>query len=269
MNTTTTRRSLRNTNSTESTINPVDHMALVHHIVNRVAKGFPPFVERDDLVQAGMVGLVEAANRFDAESGTSFASFASRRIEGAILDYVRADSWMPRQLRAVEKQISAVEDRFAIDGDNSDATVAQELDLQVDQLRAIRRDLARARTTSLDRVFDDAGSPMSESIESNDMSPADKAEFEELRRLLVAGIELLSDKQRHVITRYYIEEIGLSDIADEMGVGISRVSKIKQSAIEKLGEGIQAQFTARTEPRTRHQAAQQQFADAMAIRAAS
>ena len=84
---------------------------------------------------------------------------------------------------------------------------------------------------------------MSESIESNDMSPSDKAEFEELRRLLVAGIELLSDKQRHVITRYYIEEIGLSEIADEMGVGISRVSKIKQSAIEKLGEGIQAQFT--------------------------
>ena len=110
---------------------------------------------------------------------------------------------------------------------------------------------------------------MSESIESNDMSPADKAEFEELRRLLVAGIELLSDKQRHVITRYYIEEIGLSDIADEMGVGISRVSKIKQSAIEKLGEGIQAQFAARTEPRTRHQVAQQQFADAMAMRAAS
>ena len=159
-------------------------MALVHHIVNRVAKGFPSFVERDDLVQAGMMGLVEAAQRFDATTGASFASFAGRRIEGAILDYVRADSWMPRQLRAVEKQISAVEDRFAIEGDNSDATVAQELHLQVDQLRAIRRDLARARTTSLDRTFDDEGSPMSESIESNDMSPSDKAEFEELRRLL-------------------------------------------------------------------------------------
>jgi len=265
MTTTTTCRS----SSTDSTINPVDHMALVQHIVNRVAKGFPSFVERDDLVQAGMVGLVEAAHRFDASAGTSFASFAGRRIEGAILDYVRANSWMPRQLRAVEKQISAVEEHFATMGAKSDEIVAQELHLQVGQLRAIRRDLAKARTTSLDRTFDDAGSPMSESIESNDMSPADKAEFEELRRLLVAGIELLSEKQRHVITRYYIEEIGLLDIADEMGVGTSRVAKIKQSAVEKLGQGIEAQFSARTKPRTRRQAAQQEFFNAMAMRAAS
>ena len=78
-------------------------MALVHHIVNRVAKGFLSFVERDDLVQAGTMGLVEAAQRFDATTGASFASFAGRRM-GAILDYVRADSWMPRQLRAVEKR---------------------------------------------------------------------------------------------------------------------------------------------------------------------
>ena len=91
-----------------------------------------------------MVGLVEAAQRFDASAGTSFASFAGRRIEGAILDYVRANSWMPRQLRVVEKQISAVEERFATIGVKSDEIVAQELQLQVGQLRAIRRDLARS-----------------------------------------------------------------------------------------------------------------------------
>ena len=262
-----TRR--QRTRSTVNAIDPTEHLALVHHIVNRVARGFPSFIDRDDLVQAGMVGLVEAAQRYTTDSDATFASFASRRIEGAILDYVRADSWMPRQLRSVEKQLSAVEERLGHDGAANDDSIADEMSIDVGQLRAIRRDIARARTTSLDIGVDDDSSPLSQSLASDTDGPESILEDSELIGFVEAGMSLLPARERYVMIRYYVDEAGLVDIADEMGVGISRVAKIKQSAIEKLGEGIQAQFAARTEPRTRHQVAQQQFADAMAMRAAS
>ena len=109
---------------------------------------------------------------------------------------------------------------------------------------------------------------MSESIESNDMSPADKAEFEELRRLLVAGIELLSRSSGTSSPGTTSRKLAFSTLRTRW-VWYFTGRKIKQSAIEKLGQGIEAQFSARTKPRTRRQAAQEEFFNAMAIRAAS
>lgn len=258
----------RNTTAT-TTINAADHMALVQHIVNRVARGFPSFIDRDDLVQAGMVGLVEAAQRYTPDHDASFASFASRRIEGAILDHVRADSWMPRQLRSMEKQLSAVEERLVHDGDADDGIVAEEMAINVSQLRALRRDIARARTTSLDIAVDENSSPMSETIVSDDDGPDAAADNNELMGFVNAGLSLLPERERYVVIRYYVDEVGLVEIADEMGIGVSRVSKIKQTAIGRLHDGITRQYSERVEPRTRHQRTQHEFALSMAAVARS
>ena len=262
----TRRQRTRNTVNANA-IDPTEHLALVHHIVNRVARGFPSFIDRDDLVQAGMVGLVEAAQRYTTDSDATFASFASRRIEGAILDYVRADSWMPRQLRSVEKQLSAVEERLGHDGAANDDSIADEMSIDVGQLRAIRRDIARARTTSLDIGVDDDSSPLSQSLASDTDGPESILEDSELIGFVEAGMSLLPARERYVMIRYYVDEAGLVDIADEMGIVVSRVSKIKQTAIGRLMDGIRRQYEDRGEPRTRHQQTQHEFALSLAAAA--
>ena len=85
------------------------NVALVEHIVTRMSARLPNHYERDDLVQAGMLALVESAGRFDEDRGVAFSTFAGRRIEGAILDVVRRDDWLPRSARAKARELAAVE----------------------------------------------------------------------------------------------------------------------------------------------------------------
>lgn len=225
-----------------------EHMALVQHIVNRVAAQFPRHIDRDDIVQAGMLGLVEASQRFEASTGVPFSSFAGVRIEGAILDLIRSDNWMPRRLRTAQRTIKGIEDDLRQRGTPvTDALIATEMGISTTEVTRLRARILRGAVSSLDGSARDDSyeKPMEQLSEelvlNGEQIEGGVVEAEE-EGFLRAAIGLLPEKQQRVVTAYFFEEKTLQMIAEELEVSVSRVSRLKASALEKLKLGVEGQY---------------------------
>jgi RNA polymerase sigma factor FliA len=219
----------------------MDYLPLVKYIAGRVAIGLPRSVELDDLINAGVVGLIEAHNNFDPGKGVKFESYASMRIRGAILDELRAIDWAPRSTRAksreVERTISALQNRLG--RSPAEEEIAENLDMSLEDLYKLMDDLSSTTLLSLDEFTygsdDNKQVALVDTLQSQDKSDAlTDLERQEMRNLLVESIGLLTDQERLVIALYYYEELTLKEIGQVMELSESRVSQIHTKSVLSL-----------------------------------
>ncbi len=225
------------------------YLPLVRNVAGRMAIGFPRSVELQDLVNTGVIGLVEAFSNFDPSRGVKFETYAVPRIRGAILDELRALDWVPRSTRARSREIDRANTSLENDYGRrpSQEELARKLDCTVAELMMAMGDAATSALLSLDetvyREDDNHQVPRIETIKdlARDTALGD-LEKSELRAFLVTAIDRLSEQEKLVIALYYFEELTLKEIGEVMTISESRVSQIHTKAVLKLRGMIKERF---------------------------
>lgn len=222
----------------------VRHSAFVRRIAQNLLARLPDNVQLDDLIQAGMMGLLEAYKNFDADKGASFETYASIRIRGSMLDEIRRGDWVPRSVyrnsRRISEAIRNIEN--ATGRDARDIDVAEQLQLP---LREYHRMLQAANNIRI-YAFDEIG--LKDDLISEGLSicsdallePFDRLQQEDVKKNLLQCIATLPEKERLVLTLYYEEELNLKQIGEVLGVSESRVSQIHSQATKKLQTRLKA-----------------------------
>lgn len=216
------------------------HAGLVKRIARHLSARMPASVQIDDLVQAGMLGLLEASGKYDASKGASFETFAGIRIRGAMLDEIRRGDWGPRSVyrnsRRVSEAIQIVEARVGRDA--RDAEVAAELDVSLDEYFNMLKDLRGCRLFSFEDMFDSEESRLHRSGDKD--NPDSDLLDEKFRTALLDAITLLPEREQMVLTLYYEKEMNLKEIGKLLGVSESRVSQIHSQAALRLRGRLQS-----------------------------
>lgn len=225
-----------------------EHLPLVNHVVFQVAVHFPRHVERDELVRAGALGLVEAAKRYDEARGVPFNRFAAQRIRGAIIDGVRAADWAPRSVRALARQLDTVEQSLAnqLGRVPSVAETADALGVSREELDRMRDRLFRSVVLAFDSLAGDTDDEELTLIDvltdPSAVEPSQELENRELVSYLRDAVSLLPERHRLVVVGYFIEERTSQELARFLGVTESRVSQMRTEALAMLRAGIEAQY---------------------------
>lgn len=210
----------------------LQYALLVKRIAHHLTARMPSSVQADDLLQSGMIGLLEAAQKYDSAKGASFETYAGIRIRGAMLDEIRKGDWVPRSVhrnaRSVSAAIKSVEMRTGRDA--KDREIAEELGVELETYFNILKDAAGGRLFSFDEVLrgDDAVA------EINASGPLDQLQQRNFRTSLAKAIEGLPDREKLVLSLYYDDELNLKEIGAVLGVTESRVSQIHSQAALRL-----------------------------------
>ncbi|MFG6665528.1 RNA polymerase sigma factor FliA [Halomonas sp. HNIBRBA4712] len=208
------------------------HMPLVRRQALALQVRLPASIELDDLIQAGMVGLLEALGRFDAGQGASFATFASQRIRGAMVDELRTRDWLPRSVRrsarAMDEGIRHLEQSLGRAPEESE--IARHLEMPLTEYQQLLADTNSGHLLPFEELLEEGGEPIQE---------AQNAPFEELldgqqRDVLIAAIEALPEREKLLMALYYQEELNLKEVGAVLGVTESRVSQLHSQAIGRL-----------------------------------
>lgn len=219
------------------------HLPLVKFTADRLAAKLPPSVDRDDLIGAGMLGLLDAVDKFDPQRGVLFKTYAEMRVRGAMLDSLRTLDWAPRSMRrrarAVEAAFSALEQQF--NRPAREEEVAHELGMSLPDFQLLLGDLRGLTITELDQPTDDeATSPVKRIPVDPGFTPFVQYERAEIRERLARAIDRLPPRDRQVVALYYLEELSMKEIGSVMGVTESRVSQIHAQAVLRLRSAIAA-----------------------------
>jgi RNA polymerase sigma factor for flagellar operon FliA len=206
------------------------HAELVKRIAYHLAGRLPPSVDVADLIQAGMLGLLEAASNYAANRGASFETYAGIRIRGAMIDALRKLDWAPRSVhrkaRAVAAAMREIEKETGRDA--RDGEIAKRMGVDLEEYHSIVQDAASCRLTSLD----DAGSTAMTPDDSAD--PFREVADEGFRRALAQSIETLPERERLVMSLYYSEGLNLKEIGAVLKVTESRVCQLHGQALVRL-----------------------------------
>jgi RNA polymerase sigma factor for flagellar operon FliA len=204
---------------------------IAYHLMSRL----PPTVQVDDLVQSGMIGLLEASRNYDASQGASFETYAGIRIRGAMLDEIRKGDWAPRSLHRKVREISRVvaEIEAETGRDARDAEVAARLNMDLDAYYQTLQDATSHKVFS----FEDLPSKddiISEGLYERIPEPSENVEKEKFKNALAQAIASLPERERLVMSLYYREELNLRETGEVMGVSESRVCQIHSQALVRL-----------------------------------
>jgi RNA polymerase sigma factor for flagellar operon FliA len=235
-------------NNAEITRRIEDNLPLVKHVVFQVAVHFPRHVDREELARAGALGLVEAARRSDDARGVPFERFAAQRIRGAILDAVRAADWAPRSVRLLARRLESVEQRLATELGRvpSLSEMAQDMNVSVDELCRLQDRLFRSVVLALEHeTTDDSDEELTLVDILSDqgtVEPSEELEVRELHAYLRDAVRLLPERQRLVITGYFLEGKTSLELATFLGVTESRISQLRSEGLQTLRLGIEAQY---------------------------
>jgi RNA polymerase sigma factor for flagellar operon FliA len=213
-----------------------EHATLVKRIAYHLASRLPPSVQVDDLIQSGMIGLLEAAKHYNPAQGASFETYAGIRIRGAMLDEIRRSDWTPRSVHrkvraaaAAVHQIEKANGRAARDGE-----VAEFLGMGLDEYHSVLQDALTCRVFS----YDDPEVLGDEDIASvaahHEATPLDVLHSEAFRKSLARAIEDLPEREQMIMALYYDEELNLREIGEVLGVSESRVCQLHGQALVRL-----------------------------------
>jgi RNA polymerase sigma factor FliA len=215
---------------------------LVKYVAGRVGVGLPPNIEQADLVSYGIFGLIDAINKFDIERAIKFETYAISRIKGAIIDELRAIDWIPRSVRykarEVEKAYAALESR--LHRSPTEAEVAQELGIKLDDLHAIFSQVSFVNVIALDELLNVGGErgdklSLVDTLEDTKAEdPVAAFETEETKYLLARAINTLPEREKIVVTLYYYEGLTLAEIGQVLGVTESRICQMHTKAVLQL-----------------------------------
>ena len=216
----------------------LEYAPLVKLVAGRLSMYLGFNVEYDDLVGYGIFGLIDAIDKFDLMKDVKFETYASLRIRGAILDQIRKMDWIPRTVRQRQKKIdAAIRDIERDTGHTaSDAEIAAKMEISEDEYQNWQNQMKVTNVVSLNE-FMDQGSDIQEDVNNPGGGferPEESVEKEELKKMLMEALELLTEKEKKVILLYYYEELTLKEISNILEVSESRVSQLHTKALQKM-----------------------------------
>src|ERR1700761_5802089 len=219
-------------------------LSQVYYIAARIRERLPQHVELEDLVSAGVIGLLEASRSFDSSKNAQFKTFAKFRISGAILDSLRESDWGSRSLRRRGREIAEATARLEarLGRHPVESEIAAEMQLETDHLRKILAQLDGLHLAGQQvSASNDRSEPL-DVIESapnlDDPDPFDLCLEGEMKSHLAEAISKLSEREQLILSLYYREELTMKEIAEVVGLALSRVSQILQATIKKLRESL-------------------------------
>ncbi|MBO7746630.1 FliA/WhiG family RNA polymerase sigma factor [Paenibacillus sp. MWE-103] len=221
------------------------YLSLVDYVSNRMAIGLPKNVSKDDLASNGVMGLIDAIEKFDYRRGLQFETYASWRIRGAIIDGLRQGDWVPRSVREKAKRIEEayqiLEQQYMRSVE--DAEISGYLNVTVKEFGVMLQEIAVTTVCSLEDPIRDEESEtrLSLLVDEKAKNPDYKVHEFFLKESLVRGIDRLTEKERTVISLFYYEELSLSEIAEVMSLSPSRISQLHSKAILRLRGALEKQ----------------------------
>jgi len=221
----------------------LEHLPLVKAIAIRVHENLPVHVDLDDLVHAGILGLFDAASKYDPDKQVVFSSYAKHRIKGAILDSLRQLDWASRDMRRRHKQLEAATRDLSstLQRAPTEAEVAAKLGMDVDRWRNMMLDLRNVGLVSAStRANENEDLPAPDFPSNPETQPDSICAREQLRSVLGDAMKTLPERYRKVVLLYYTNEMTMKEIGGILGINESRVSQIHKSALEKMGVALQA-----------------------------
>ncbi|BCB60610.1 MULTISPECIES: RNA polymerase sigma factor FliA [Halomonadaceae] len=209
------------------------YMPLVRRQALTLQVRLPASIELDDLIQAGMVGLLEALGRFDAAQGATFATFASQRIRGAMMDELRTRDWLPRSVRrsarAVDDAVRRLEQQLGRPPEEGE--IARELEMPLSEYQQLLNDTNSGQLLPFEELVADGGEPAGDDAQHR---PFDQLLDEQQRHTLIEAIEALPEREKLLMALYYQEEMNLKEVGAVLGVTESRVSQLHSQAVSRL-----------------------------------
>lgn len=221
----------------------LEHLPLVKAIAVRVHENLPVHVDLDDLVHAGILGLFDAAGKFNPEKQVAFSSYAKHRIKGAILDSLRQLDWASRDLRRRHKQVEAATQDLAatLQRAPTEEEIANRLGIEVDRWRQMMVDLRNVGLISASvRPADHEDLPAPDFPGKPETQPDSMCAREQMRSMLGHAMKALPERYQKVVVLYYTNEMTMKEIGGVLGINESRVSQIHKSALEKMQAVLQA-----------------------------
>ena len=219
------------------------HAELVKRIAYHLAGRLPPSVEVDDLIQAGMIGLLEAATHYAADRGASFETYAGIRIRGAMIDALRKQDWAPRSVhrkaRAAAGAIREIEGREGREA--RDVEIAAAMGISLDEYHRILQDSLACQLSSVDEAND------ATEIADRDADPFLETENGALRSAVAEAIAGLPERERLVMSMYYDDELNLKEIGAVLGISESRVCQLHGQALIRLRSRLRSWHAERQE----------------------
>ena len=218
----------------------MEHLPLVHSIARRIRHRLPPHVQLEDLVHAGVLGLIDAVDKFNPDKHVQFKSYARFRIQGAIVDSLRELDWAPRALRKRAREIEEAREklRFRLGRAPTEPEVAGELGIDLRKLQRLLKSVWEANLCSPQQALSFEGNRQEEF--GADQAPAEAEDpFDmclrgEVNRLLARAIADLPPRGRRVLALYYFEDWTMKDVARALGVCEARISQIHSSTLVPL-----------------------------------
>jgi len=219
----------------------LEYAPMIRYVAGRIAMRLPAHVAMEDLIGAGVLGLIDAVDKFDPEKNVKFKTYAEFRVRGAILDELRAMDWVPRSVRKkssdLEDAIGRLQNRLGRPAE--DEEIAEELGIGLDELHRLLDEVSGVNLLSLD----DADSPLGNLDSEQVMEAMGREGLEdplvmlglvELRRVIASAIEGLPEKEKLVVSLYYYDELTMREIGEVLGYTESRISQMHTKAILRL-----------------------------------
>jgi len=220
----------------------LEHLPLVKAIAVRVHENLPVHVDLDDLVHAGILGLFDAADKYNPDKQVAFSSYAKHRIKGAILDSLRQLDWASRDLRRRHKQVESVTRDLAgtLQRAPTEAEMAEKMGLDVERWRQMMVDLRNVGLVSASsRPGDQEDLPAPEFPGKPETQPDNMCARRQLRDKLAGAMTHLPERYQKVVVLYYTNEMTMKEIGGVLGINESRVSQIHKSALEKMATALE------------------------------
>jgi RNA polymerase sigma factor for flagellar operon FliA len=217
----------------------LEQLPQVRYLARRIHERLPRHVPLEDMVHAGVIGLIDALNKFDRSKRVQFGSYAKFRIRGAILDSLREMDWGPRGLRRKERRVEEAQRTLSLDLSRSptEMEVAAELNLELREFQQLLTELDGLEVSSLhlESPWDGKEEDLCDSLAN---APEDTPFFRcmrsEMKELLARAVADLPEKERQVLALYYFEELTMKEVGAVLGIGESRVSQIHSLALVRL-----------------------------------
>ncbi|CAG7602785.1 RNA polymerase sigma-D factor [Paenibacillus solanacearum] len=214
------------------------YLPLVDYVSGRLSIGLPKNISKEDLTSCGVMGLIDAIEKFDYQRGLQFETYASWRIRGAMIDSLRQGDWVPRSVREKAKKIEEAYQQLEQQYLRSvtDSEISAYLRVSESEFQQMVQDIAVTTVCSIDEPIreEDSETRLSLLIDEKAKNPESKVNEFYLKETLAKAIDKLTEKERTVVSLFYYEELSLSEIAEVMNLSPSRISQLHSKAILRL-----------------------------------
>lgn len=213
------------------------YMYIVKAVAVQMHDLYANFAQTEDIINEGILELMRGIDRYRPERDNKFDSFISRRIRGMVIDYIRKNDWMPRSFHKECKTIEEARSKLAAQYGRTptDTEVAREIGMEQDHIRKVDSMRSMVNVLSLDMTFDESDDAMLQVPTDDILAQPEKYYIKkETVRLLAKGVESLSDKEKMIISLYYVDNLNMTQIAEVMEISQPRVSQLHTQAIRKL-----------------------------------